>query len=235
MKDMPFLSAEWSNLLVINYKIDPITLKPLLPRGTELDSFNGEYFISLVGFMFKKNKFAGLLPTFPYVNFEEANLRFYVKRYINEECRKGVAFIREVVPAKLIAFLARAIYNEPYLALPMSHEIQAQSVSYSWKSDFEVCSISAKIETLTQPLQQNTFPHFILEHYWGYTAQKNGSAIEYKVEHPPWNYHNVIALEISSSTAKFYGGRFEEVLQQKPHSAFVAQGSLITVGWPNRF
>ncbi len=235
MTSIPFLSAEWRNLLVINYLVNPEVLAPLVPPGTELDDYQSQHFVSLVGFMFRRNRFLGVIPTFPNVNFEEANLRFYVKRNVKGEIRKGVAFIREVVPSKFIAAIARRFYNEPYVALPMAHSWSADQIGYSWRSDKELCAVRARIKAEPLALQVNSFPHFILEHYWGYTSQRDGSTVEYQVEHPPWMYHDASFVEVSPSVQSFYGKTFAQTLAETPHSSFVALGSDIKVSWPRKF
>lgn len=230
-----FLSAHWTDLIVVNFQVDPALLRDLVPNGTELDSFSDQHFVSVVGFLFRNTKFLGILPTYPVVNFEEVNLRFYIKRNENRECRKGVAFVKEVVPSRIIASVARNLYNEPYVALPMSHEKQDSLRAYSWDRDDDHCHVRVQINPAVHELTEGSFPHFILEHYWGYTAQADGSTLEYRVEHPPWVYHEVTSLDLSADAiSRFYGPQFTSTLLQKPHSCFVAEGSHITVGWPRR-
>lgn len=233
MNKVPFLSAYWKKLLVVNYEIDSSVLQNHVPRGTSLDDFDGKYYISLVAFMFLKNKLWGLIPTFPHYNFEEANLRYYIKREEESEVKKGVAFIREVVPSQIIAWTARTFYNEPYVKLPMSHIWENDLIRYSW-GDREQYSLECQIDSDLKELEENSFPFFILEHYWGYTPQKDGSTLEYQVEHPPWQYYDVKNVKVSEGLRDFYGQEFKAVLSQKPHSAFVAEGSPIKVHFPNK-
>ncbi len=75
----PFLTAEWRHLAMLNYEIDPVILRPFVPSGTELDSWNGKTYVSIVGFLFLKTRVRGLAIPF-HQNFEEINLRFYVRR-----------------------------------------------------------------------------------------------------------------------------------------------------------
>src|SRR6202030_4768302 len=125
---------------MLNYEVDPRLLLPFVPSGTELDRWNSKVFISLVGFRFLKTKLFGLLAIPMHANFEEVNLRFYVRRQVGSEVRRGVAFIRELVPRRAIAFVARTFYKENYVALPMAHEIRSAGdnrlrVAYRWRSD----------------------------------------------------------------------------------------------------
>jgi uncharacterized protein YqjF (DUF2071 family) len=118
-----FLTAEWRDLVLLNYEVDPGLLVPYVPRGTELDYWNSKAFVSLVGFRFVNTKVFGV-PIPLHSNFTEANLRFYVRRREQGEVRRGVVFIREIVPRPAIALVARTFYNENYVTLPMTHTIE---------------------------------------------------------------------------------------------------------------
>src|SRR5579859_1008263 len=107
-----FLSAEWRDLLMLNYEVDPACVQQYVPAGTELDSFAGKTYVSLVGFRFCRTKLLGVLPIPFHSEFEEINLRFYVKRRDINEIRRGVVFIAEIVPKQAIALTARWFYGE---------------------------------------------------------------------------------------------------------------------------
>ena len=92
--DRVFLTAEWRNLAMLNYEVDAGLLLPFVPAGTELDDWNGKVFVSMVGFRFLKTKLFGLTIPF-HSNFDEVNLRFYVRRREGDEVRRGVVFIEE--------------------------------------------------------------------------------------------------------------------------------------------
>src|SRR5271154_358899 len=132
-----FLTAEWRWLAMLNYEIDPTALSLFVPAGTELDFWNGKACVSLVGFLFRDVRIGGIPIPF-HRHFEEVNLRFYVRRKAEDGWRRGVVFIKELVPRKAIAVVARKFYNENYIALPMSHRIEKnqdeiKSVSYAWQ------------------------------------------------------------------------------------------------------
>src|SRR2546426_373748 len=131
-----FLTAEWRYLAMLNFEIDPAILRPLVPRGTELDFYRDIAYVSVVGFRFLNTHVFGIGLPF-HRDFEEVNLRFYVRRRAEEGWRRGVVFIRELVPRRAIAFVARSLYGEPYSALPMRHSIQFTDsqlrFSYSWR------------------------------------------------------------------------------------------------------
>jgi uncharacterized protein len=103
-----FLKANWENIIMANYAVEAEVLKPFLPRGVELDLDNGKAYVSLVGFMFKNTRvFKVPIPYFG--SFEEINLRFYVKRKEGDIEKRGVVFINETIPYKLVAWMANKL------------------------------------------------------------------------------------------------------------------------------
>lgn len=227
-----FLTAEWRYLIMLNYHIDPALLRPFVPRGTELDTWQQQTFVSIVGFLFQETRLLGLaIPR--HVNFEELNLRFYVRRLGPEGWRRGVVFIKELVPRRAIAAMARLVYNENYAAVPMRHEIvsdaQETAVTYSWRWQKSWHSVQLQAQGQPQPLQPGSQEEFITEHYWGYARQRDGGTVEYQVEHPPWNVWQAAEYRFDCDVAALYGPIFEPVLQAKPTSAFLADGSAVIV------
>jgi uncharacterized protein len=228
-----FLTAEWRNLVLLNYEVDSGLLSPFVPRGTELDSWNAKTFISLVGFQFLNTKILGTQIPF-HTNFDEVNLRFYVRRLVGTEMRRGVVFIREIVPCRATAFLARVLYNEKYVALPMAHTIEPRADSginarYRWKSEGEWCEISFESRGEREPLQDGSEAQFIAEHYWGYAKQRDDGCVEYQVTHPSWKVWHAARAAFHGRVEKLYGPDFAEILRGSPASAFLADGSEISV------
>src|SRR5437764_15315145 len=111
----PFLTANWRYLAMLNFTVDPKILQPMVPRETELDFHDGRTFVSVVGFLFLDTRVIGL-PIPLHRDFEEVNLRFYVRRKSANELRRGVVFVRELVPRRAIAGVARKFYGDPFLA-----------------------------------------------------------------------------------------------------------------------
>ncbi len=231
MKASAFLTAEWRHLAMLNYAVDPSVLKRFVPPGTELDSHRGDTFISMVGFRFLRTRVFG--SAFPFHrNFEEVNLRFYVRRHVAEGWRRGVVFIREMVPRRAIAFVARTCYGEPYMALPMRHRIDQTSekirVEYEWQRQGKWESMRAAAEGQPEAIENGSLEEFISEHYWGYTARK-ASCSEYQVEHPRWHVWRAIEATLEAEVLTLYGDAFVESLSSRPASAFIADGSPVVV------
>jgi len=228
-----FLTAEWRYLAMLNYEIEPAVLAPFVPAGTELDFWNCKTFVSVVGFLFLNTRVRGIPIPF-HRNFEEVNLRFYVRRKSDGGWRRGVIFIKELVPRSAIAFVARKFYNENYIALPMSHRIEkvqedVKSASYSWRFNSREDFLKLAVHGRAQPLAGGSIQEFITEHYWGYARQRDGSTMEYRVEHPPWRVWETRMAEFDCDAASLYGEAFRECLGRPPSSAFLADGYEVKV------
>jgi uncharacterized protein len=227
-----FLTGGWRSLVMLNWEVDPAILRPYVPRGTELDAWRGRTFVSCVGFLFTGTRLLGIPIPF-HRRFEEVNLRFYVGREGPEGWRRGVCFIRELVPRWWVAFMARAVYNERYLSLPMRHSVDlladGGSVEYGWKAGGRWCSVGARVSGAPRPLAAGSEEEFITEHYWGYAAQRDGGTVEYRVEHPSWRVWTADDARLDADVAPLYGAEFAAPLAAPPSSAFVADGSEIVV------
>lgn len=228
---MSFLKAEWRKLALANYVVDPSILQPYLPEGTVLDTWNDRCYVSLVGFMFLNTRLLGI--RIPYhVNFEEVNLRFYVNREVGDELRRGVVFIKEIVPKPALSFVANTIYKENYECLPMKHTWNSEGsvgkVSYSWKrkiwNSFEV-----KHDTIPIPIAVDSETEFITEHYWGYAKVNNKTTNEYEVTHPKWEHYAIKDYAIDVDFGETYGKEFNFMDDLSPESVMLAEGSEITV------
>jgi uncharacterized protein YqjF (DUF2071 family) len=233
-----FLVADWRYLVMLNYDVDPAILHALVPRHTELDLWNGRAIASVVGFRFLRTRLLGI-PIPLHRNFEEVNLRFYVRHTTPDgEVRRGVVFVRELVPRLAIALTARMAYNEPYLAVPMRSVAPAKPVeapgriSYEWKTGARwqhVAAAAVGDATLPSPASEEAF---ITEHFWGYTRQRDGGTVEYEVAHPRWRVWPATDASLDADVPRLYGSSFARALAVPPVSAFVAEGSEVTVYRP---
>lgn len=223
-----FLTAEWRDLVMANYEVPPEILQNRLPKGVELDFNEDRCFVSLVAFMFRDVRVLGFPVPF-HTNFEEVNLRFYVKRETGNETKRGVVFVREIVPRFAIAFVAQTFYGEPYEAWKMNHTKTENSLSYGWqKGDFQN-SVKVETGTNTGVPAENSHEEFIIEHYWGYTMRGENRTDEYKVEHPKWEIFSIENYEIKADFGRLYGAEYAFLNDKQPYSIFMAKGSPVSV------
>lgn len=232
-----FLSTEWRDLVMLNYQVQPELLAPYVPRGTELDSFDGQTYMSLVGLRFSQTKMFGSLGVPFHMDFEEVNLRFYVRRGAGEEDRRGVVFIREIVPLHAVALVARFVYGENYLRLPMRHSVadgnNSVSIEYQWRWrgrwQAEWNRLYADADGSAIRPAEGSIEQFITEHYWGYARQRDGRCIEYRVSHEPWRVSPASLAGFKGDPDRLYGTDLGRILKRPPDSAFIAEGSPVLI------
>jgi uncharacterized protein len=233
----PFLTASWRYLAMLNYEVPAALLQPLVPRGTELDRWNGATMVSMVGFRFLDTRVLGV-PVPGHRDFDEVNLRFYVRRRGEDgDWRRAVVFVRELVPRRAIALVARWCYNEPYTAVPMHHELelagaasgQPGRAAYAWRLAGRWHRL--EVRTLGGPAvpDDGSEAAFVTDHYWGYTIQRDGRTKEYRVAHLPWRVWRATEAQLDCGVRAVYGAGFAECLEVLPRSAFLAEGSAVTV------
>lgn len=214
---------------MLNYVVDPELLRPLVPAGTELDAHESRTYVSLIGFEFNKTRMLGRAVPF-HQSFEEVNLRFYVRR----GSRRGVVFVRELVPKIAVTVIARLAYGERYSCVAMTHRLErepgsaAAKAEYAWGSGSSRCAISLAAPGPAYLPAEDSLGQFITEHYWGY-ATRGGRTVEYQVEHPQWQVMDATTANFSGDGARYYGPEFGKVLAQTPDSAFFVDGSEVAV------
>ncbi len=228
-----FLSAEWRDLVMLNYVVDPGLLQAHVPPGTVLDSFEGSTYVSLVGFRFLHTRLRGSFPVPFHANFDEVNLRFYVRRKQGEEDRRGVVFIAEIVPKWAVAKVARLVYGENYTCLPMRHRVETETrrklAEYQWQLNGNWCKLRAEARATPAHPAEGSVEQFITEHYWGYATQRGGGCLEYHVAHPPWRVWTSTAARFEGDAGALYGAELAAILRRPPDSAFIADGSPVIV------
>ncbi len=229
-----FLRAQWQNLIMANYEIDPAILLPYLPKGVELDYYHGKTYVSLVGFLFKDSSIFNI-PIPSLGTFEEVNLRFYVVRKVGNELRRGVVFINETVPNKIVAWVANKLYKEHYIAIPTKHNWillnDKREIEYNWKVQSKWNTIKVVASVNKQKMEAGSVEEFIFEHYYGYTKVNIENSIEYKINHPSWEINSIHDYQIDCDFVAFYGKDFDVLNSSKPHSIMLSEGSDISVDW----
>jgi uncharacterized protein YqjF (DUF2071 family) len=225
-----FLKAEWRKLAMANYAVPASLLQDYIPAKTEVDLWKGTCYVSLVGFMFLNTLVRGIKIPF-HVNFEEVNLRFYVVHEHDRDWRRGVVFIKEIVPRPALTLVANALYKENYQTMPMDHRWEVNDrtlVEYRWKKH-RWHSLQVEASTTSHEIAPGSDEEFITEHFWGYTRVGEGKTAEYRVEHPRWQVYPVHQFNVDVDFGNVYGPEFEFLSRQKPVSVFLAEGSPVEV------
>jgi uncharacterized protein YqjF (DUF2071 family) len=231
----PFLSAQWRNLIVLTYEVDPARIIDLVPGGTTLDSWHGKTFVSLIGFQFLDTKVLGAPVPF-HQDFEEVNLRFYVRHAATEGVRHGVVFIRELVPRPVVGGMARLLYREPYRVVPMRSKVSAgppPDVEYQWDTTGRWCTVAGTgggegVEPAAGSLEE-----FLTVRHWGYNGEIGKDTLEYRVDHPRWRVWHAQRTRVDYRAGPLCAPELARQLTT-PASVLIVDGSAVTIHWRNQ-
>lgn len=229
-----FLKAKWENIIMANYQIEPELLLPFLPKGVSLDLHQGKAYVSLVGFLFKNTQLFNVpIPFFG--SFEEINLRFYVVRNEGGILKRGVVFINETIPYRLVAWIANKLYKEHYTVVPTKHQLSGNSesnqIKFEWMLQKKWNSIAVDFDSKTESMKTDSLEKFIYEHYYGYTKINEHQTEEYQLRHPSWKTHKVTNYKIDCDFEAMYGKSFSILNQTQPSAVFIAEGSDVAIYW----
>ncbi|MBN8219586.1 MAG: DUF2071 domain-containing protein [Spirochaetes bacterium] len=227
----PSLTARWKNLFMVNYEVDAALLAPLVPKHCELDTFEGKHLVSLVAFQFLQTRVKGFRIPW-HVNFPEINLRLYLKRTIQGETRRGVAFIKEIVPKRAITFVANTLFNEHYITRRMTQRVAVSDqikAEYTFEEKGQTQRLTCFAAVRPHDIKPGSIEDFITEHYYGYNGGAGRKTLEYQVEHPSWRTYPIQAYTLDVDFAATYGETWGFLKDQKPHSVLLAEGSEVKV------
>ena len=230
----PFLTAEWRNLVVLNYRIDSAVLAPRVPPGLSISHHPDGCYVSVLAFQFLNTRLKGTkIPG--HVNFPEVNLRFYAHPtscVIPEtgevpESDKGVVFLQELVPKAMVAWTARFLYGEPYRTVALTGEVNDPHYRYHWQMKGKQYKIAAE-RTGDWYLPEEDGPeNRMIAHF-----RRSGRTVAYSIERPPWRCATAV-VTVSGDLSEVYGPEVGKYLRD-PVSSFLADGSAIAVSHPEQ-
>ena len=233
---IPFRDVIWQDLLVVSYVLNPQyvgCLEALLPADTELDDYNGKHYVSVVAFRFRKTRILGM-PMPLYRDFPEINLRFYVRRKVNGEWRRGVVFIKEIIPHKLPAMIANGVFRENFHIHPLVCEKVSDRISYTWDIEGQEQSMQVRLGNYMSRPEPGTLEEHIIEHYWAYKGLGENKTAEFQVTHRPWQICLCEDTDIQLDIGRIYGNEWEQMLSERPVNIFYADGSRVGVTLPKK-
>ena len=222
------MTARWVNVALLSYPVPDAILAPRLPPGLTLDRWLGQAFVSLVAFDFADTRVSGI--TWPgFTRFPEVNLRFYVR----EGDRRGVVFISELVPSRVVALLARLVYNEPYRVARLRSAIEVEPDrirvvhEFVWGGRPQRIAVEGRCPA--ELAAQTGATHFFKEHAWGYGTDRRRGLLRYAVDHPCWRVHPDAMARVELDFEVVYGPEWSFLNGLVPEHVALAEGSPVTV------
>lgn len=238
-KIKPLYRAEWREIVVISFEIDPKILRSYVPPKTEIDSFEGATFVSLMARVCKNVKPYGWPIVFA-KSVEQVQLRFYVKRQTAEGYRRGVCLIRDYVPSKKVSLFLNWMFKHRFNQVRIQRESKnfdkalpdaMPEVEYRWETGDVWNHVKVKARSEMRKQEKETKESFVLDHHFGYTVRE-GKTYEFFVEYNPWALWDAKSGSFECDTEQVFGRHFVRALKQRPASVFLARGSEVIIHKP---
>ena len=232
------MTAKFSELVAVNFAIDPKILEPRVPRGLELDFYNDETYVSLICMMLRDVRVWGI-PIHIATGFEEINLRFYVRRREGDGYRRGCCFIKDYVSSGAAAWILGSLFKAEFQKLKMKHSNSGfdgapesvPSVDYQWKVGDHWNRLRIKARSRIQKTSRDTKHGFILMHDNEY-SQRDGKTLEDRASRPAWTIWDAAQANFECDVKNLFGREFQRALSRRPASVFVTGGSDVTIYRP---
>jgi uncharacterized protein YqjF (DUF2071 family) len=213
---------------LLSYPVPDAALTRRLPPGLALDRWQGRAFVSLVAFDFEDTRVRGVAwPGF--TRFPEINLRFYVR----EGERRGVVFVRELIPSRVVALVARLLYNEPYRVAPLRSATETTTdrirVVHEFATGGRRQRIAIEGRLPPEHVPETGATHFFKEHTWGYGMDRGGGLLRYAVDHPRWRVYRDATARVELTFGLVYGSEWSFLDGTAPVHVAFAEGSPVAV------
>jgi len=241
-KSKPLMKAKFTELVALNFSVDPSILEPRLPKGVELHFYGNETYVSLVAMMLRNVRVYNVPITIAKM-VGEFNLRFYVRRKVGEnQYKNGSCFIKDYVSSWAASWALEKLFKAEFGRIRMKwaharfdgdEEGRPPSADYRWQVDGDRWNrIRVLARERVAKTGRDTKVGFILNHSFIYSKRGN-KTLEYPVTRPAWSIWNAGQANFTCDVERLFGPEFVKPLAKRPASVFVANGSEVVVYRPN--
>jgi uncharacterized protein len=199
------MTQTWHDLLFAHWPVSTELLASTLPKGFELDTFDGRAWLGIVPFRMS-NVAPRWVPALPWFSeFPELNVRTYVR----VRNKPGVYFFSLDAGNALAVQTARRLLNLPYFSADMVASVDSHGVSY--RSRRRPPADDAQLEASYRPLgpvfqaRPGTLEYFLTERYCLYGMFHTYRAYRLEIHHPPWPLQTAEAEIACNTMAKAAG------------------------------
>ena len=239
MKSKVLFSAGFSELVALNFQIDPRLLKRHVPKGLELRFFEGETYVSLVAMVLRRVKAWGIPVPFA-GGFGEMNLRFYVRRKDGDGYQHGACFLKDYVSGAAGAWILGSVFKGDFGRLKIKHNNSGfksddpevvPKVDYRWTVGSNTNRIRIVARKKLTRILPNSKVGFILDNSNEY-GRHGRKTLEYRAQHPRWTIWDAAQANFTCDVKTLFGEEFVKPLSRRPASVFVSGGSNVKIFRP---
>ena len=174
----------WSKILLLHWPVPVEMLRPLIPESLEIDTFDGQAYVSLVPFTMNGIRPRGF-PSVKHVSdFHEINVRTYVVH----NGVPGVWFFSLDAANRMAVKLARTWFHLPYHHASIDLTQERDRITYTSirKGEKSIeCQLKYLITGAPIPTPPGSLNNFLVERYILFTEYK-GRLMSGQVHHVPY-------------------------------------------------
>lgn len=224
----PFLTARWSDIMLLTFEAPEALLRRGIPPGVELDRWNGRAHVSIVALHMRDVRVLGWA-ILGFAAHPQVNFRTYVRR----GGEPGVWFIRQFVPSRVIAAVGRLRYDEPFWPTPIRRrvvetpsELRAEYAVGPEALGWHVSVAGSRAVRIPEP---GSHEHYLTERSFACRARADGALSVFRVVHPTWAVREVRSVDYRLDFGSLYGAEWEFLNKAEPASVVCAEGSAVAV------
>jgi len=207
---------EWNNAIFLHWQVDLSELQKLVPKELEIDLFEGKPWVSVVAFTMEKIRPKNL-PYFPPIsNFDEINIRTYIK----SGNKTGVYFL-SIEGGKVISCkIAKGISELPY----RYSKINRTANQYISKNSMFNDELNIEYTVGKEISSKTSLDKWLTERYALFQDSEK-SINEFEIHHLEWPVSNIDIHKLELSYQ-----RFATLLQNKPNKVQYSKGVKV-IAW----
>jgi uncharacterized protein YqjF (DUF2071 family) len=195
----PIMHQKWGKLLFMHWRIDERLLRPLIPAGLEIDTFDGSAWIAVTPFtMWDIRAFPPFVPAVPgFSSLHELNVRTYV--YLDRV--PGVWFLSLDCNSAAAVFAARALFFLPYYHAEIKIKENVKKIDYALTRTEDppaTLQASRRISKTLPYSQPGSLEFFLTERYCLYSEHK-GELHRARIYHQPWPLQKATLTSLAST------------------------------------
>lgn len=217
----------WHDLAFFHWPVPPGALRPLVPEGLEVDTYDGRAWLGIIPFWMTNVRMRGL-PAVPTVGrFEEINVRTYV----TDGKKAGVWFLSLDAHSRLGVTIARRWYRLNYHYARVSCRKEEDWVRYESRRVGSTAEFVARYRPVGEPFEAKraTLEHWFCERYCLYAGGSGRRLLRGEIHHGPWRLHRCEPQIERNTLAEPLGIALP---QTRPHALYAER--MDVVAWSPR-
>lgn len=183
-------SQQWRDVLFLHWPAPPQWLSDQLPAGLAVDTFQGEAWVSLVGFRLQQVRLRG----WPALPFCSQMLELNFRTYVRHRGEPAIHFLAMHADHRLLVAAARCLTPLPYSLAQLAYAGPDTACSFFCRPHYSRTPLLAAQFSLGDGRRQaipGTLDDWLTERYVAYVAGRDGDLLRMPVSHESWRLREI--------------------------------------------